>query len=88
MNDKLNMHTPNLADENFRKLAAMFPNAVTETIDENGEVVRAIDKDVLTQEISAKVVDGREERYQFSPGRTRKRRSLRRMRLFRPRFVQ
>lgn len=60
MNDKLNMHTPNLADENFRKLAALFPNAVTETIDENGEVVRAIDKDVLMQEISARVVDGRE----------------------------
>lgn len=66
MNDKLHMHTPNLADENFRKLAALFPNAVTETIDENGEVVRAIDKDVLMQEISAKVVDGREERYQFT----------------------
>ena len=65
--DKLNMHTPNLADENFRKLAALFPNAVTETIDETtGEVVRAIDKDVLMQEISAKVVEGREERYQFT----------------------
>ena len=64
--DKLTMHTPNLADENFKKLAAMFPNAVTETIDENGEVVRAIDKDVLTQEISCTVVDGKEERYQFT----------------------
>ena len=64
--DKLKMHTPNKADENFRKLAAMFPNAVTETIDENGEVVRAIDKDVLMQEISCTVVDGNEERYQFT----------------------
>ena len=43
------MHTPNRADENFKKLAALFPNAVTETINENGEVVRAIDKDVLMQ---------------------------------------
>lgn len=58
------MHTPNKADENFRKLAAMFPNAVTKTINENGEVVRAIDKDV--QEISCTVVDGNEERYQFT----------------------
>ena len=42
--DKLKMHTTNIADENFRKLAALFPNAVTETIDEaTGEVVRAID---------------------------------------------
>ena len=64
--DKLRMQTANKADENFRKLAAMFPNAVTETINENGEVVRAIDKDVLMQEISCTVVDGNEERYQFT----------------------
>ncbi len=64
--DKLKMQTANKADENFKKLAAMFPNAVTETINENGEVVRAIDKDVLMQEISCTVVDGNEERYQFT----------------------
>lgn len=64
--DKLKMQTANKADENFKKLAEMFPNAVTETIDENGEVVRAIDKDVLMQDISCKVVDGNEERYQFT----------------------
>ena len=60
------MHTPDKADENFRKLAELFPNAVTETINENGEVVRAIDADVLRQEISAKVVEGSQERYQFT----------------------
>ena len=64
--DRMTMHTPNLADENFKKLAALFPNAVTETVNENGEVVRAIDKDVLMQEISTTVVEGREERYQFT----------------------
>ena len=64
--DKLKMQTANKADENYKKLAEMFPNAVTETIDENGEVVRAIDKDVLMQEINTKVVDGSEERYQFT----------------------
>lgn len=64
--DKLRMQTANKADENFKKLAAMFPDAVTETINENGEVVRAIDKDVLMQEISCTVVDGNEERYQFT----------------------
>ena len=64
--DKLKMHTPNLADENFRKLAELFPNAVTETINENGELVRAIDKDVLMQEISTSVVEGKDERYQFT----------------------
>ena len=64
--EKLKMQTANKADENFKKLAEMFPNAVTEAKDENGEVVRAIDKDVLMQEINTKVVDGKEERYQFT----------------------
>lgn len=64
--ERLKMHTPDLADENFAKLAALFPNAVTETKDENGNVVRAIDADVLRQEISATVVEGSQERYQFT----------------------
>ena len=64
--DKLKMHTPNRADDNFKKLAVLFPNAVTETINETGEVVRAIDKAVLMQEISCTVIDGKEERYQFT----------------------
>ena len=64
--EKLKMQTANMADENFKKLAALFPNAVTETINEDGEVVRAIDADVLRQEISAQVVEGKEERYQFT----------------------
>ncbi len=64
--DRLPMHTPSVTDENFAKLAQLFPNAVTETIDENGEVVRAIDADVLAQEINVHVVSGKEERYQFT----------------------
>lgn len=64
--NKLKMHTPNLSDEKFAALAEMFPNAVTETVDENGAVIRAIDKDVLMQEINTHVVEGREERYQFT----------------------
>ena len=64
--DKLEMHTRDLTEENFKKLAALFPNAVTETAGENGEIVRAIDADVLRQEISAEVVEGAKERYQFN----------------------
>ncbi|MBR3186412.1 MAG: site-specific DNA-methyltransferase [Lachnospiraceae bacterium] len=69
--ENLKMHTPDLAAENYKKLAALFPNAVTETItgyDENGKpiVERAIDADVLRQEISAQVVEGPQERYQFT----------------------
>lgn len=68
MMEYLKMHTPDLAEEeeNFRKLAAMFPTVLTETINEDGEVVRAIDADVLRQEISAAVVEGAQKRYQFT----------------------
>lgn len=64
--DKLKLQTPNKSDENFKKLSVLFPNAVTETINENGELVRAIDKDILMQEINTSVVEGKEERYQFT----------------------
>lgn len=69
--DKLKMHTSNKADENFQKLASLFPNAVTESIagyDEKGNAIIecAIDKDILMQEISTTVVEGNEERYQFT----------------------
>ncbi|APB30623.1 site-specific DNA-methyltransferase [Vagococcus teuberi] len=64
--EKLDMQTKDLANENFEKLKALFPNAITETIDDEGNIVRAIDKDILMQEISTEVVEGREERYQFT----------------------
>lgn len=60
------MQTKDLANENYEKLKALFPNAITETIDNEGNIVRAIDKDILMQEISTEVVEGREERYQFT----------------------
>lgn len=71
MADKLKMQTENIADKNFEMLSKMFPNALTETItgyDDDGKpiVERAIDADVLRQEISCKVVEGKEERYQFT----------------------
>ncbi|MBS7164262.1 MAG: site-specific DNA-methyltransferase [Veillonella sp.] len=68
--DKLKMQTANLADEKFKKLLELFPNIATETIDSEGKLVRAIDKDLLSQEINSIVVEGRQERYQFTwPGK-------------------
>lgn len=64
--EKLDMQTKNLADEKFEALKQLFPNAVTETMDDAGEVVRAVDKDILMQEIATCVVEGRDERYQFT----------------------
>jgi len=64
--DNLKMHTSDLAAEKFAALAALFPHAVTETVDENGTVIRAIDPDILAQEINSHVLSGKEERYQFT----------------------
>ncbi len=64
--ENLAMQTANLADEKFRALVALFPNAITETTDAEGRVVRAIDKDILAQEIATAVVEGPEERYRFT----------------------
>ena len=62
----LKMRTSDIAEHNYTALAEMFPNAVTETIDENGVTARAIDADALAQEINTRVVSGQEERYQFT----------------------
>lgn len=69
--DKMRMQTSNKADDNFDMLKKLFPNALTETItgyDEKGNPIieRAIDADVLRQEISGNVVEGKDERYQFT----------------------
>ena len=62
----LKMHSQNKIDENINKIAALFPNCVTEAKDENGEIVHKIDFDMLKQELSSTLVEGREERYQFT----------------------
>ena len=75
--DKLKMHSPNKVDENIRKIGELFPNCVTERIVGYKDVVRAdgtkepilekaIDFDMLRQELSSVVVEGPEERYQFT----------------------
>ena len=64
--DHLKMHSLNKIDENIAKIAQLFPNCVTEAKDENGEIVHKIDFDMLKQELSSTLVEGREERYQFT----------------------
>jgi len=64
--DHLHMHSLNKIDENVSKIAALFPNCVTEAKDDNGEIVHKIDFDMLKQELSNVLVEGREERYQFT----------------------
>lgn len=69
--EKLKLHTPNLTAENIEKLAALFPNCVTETADETtGQLKRAIDFDQLRQELSEHIVEGPRERYHLDwPGK-------------------
>ncbi|WP_322354772.1 site-specific DNA-methyltransferase [Paratractidigestivibacter sp.] len=68
--DKINPTTPDLTQENIEKIAALFPDVVTEATDADGNVVRAIDFDALKDDLSSAVVDGPRERYQFTwPGK-------------------
>ncbi len=63
--DKLKMHSPNLVDSNIEKISALFPNCITETKDENGELKKAVDFDLLKQELSQVLVEGEQERYRL-----------------------
>ena len=64
--EKLHMQTHNIVDENIKKIAELFPNCLTERLDENGKPEAAIDFDQLRQELSKDIVEGPEERYQFT----------------------
>ncbi len=69
--EKLKMHSINKVDENIEKIGALFPNALTEVIkgyreDGSAIVEHAIDFNVLRQELSSYIVEGPEERYQFT----------------------
>ncbi len=59
------MINQNLAGDNIKKLASLFPNAITETINKAGEVIQAVDFDVLRQELGA-TIKGRTLRYEFN----------------------
>lgn len=68
--EKLKMRTPDFTDENITRIAELFPNCVTESLDERGALERAIDFDQLKQELSGSIVDGPAERYQLNwPGK-------------------
>ncbi len=62
----LKMQTANMVDENIKRIGEMFPNCLTERLDENGRPEVAIDFDQLRQELSKDIVEGPEERYQFT----------------------
>ena len=64
--EHLKMQTPDLVDENIEKIGKLFPNCITERLGANGRTEHAIDFDKLRQELSKDIVEGNEERYQFT----------------------
>lgn len=62
----LNMKTTDRTSENIDKIAQLFPSCITERLDDNGTPEKAIDFDRLRQELSKEIVEGNEERYQFT----------------------
>lgn len=68
--EKIGRETPDLTQENIAKIAALFPDVVTEATDADGNIRLAIDFDALRDDLSGEVVDGPRERYQFTwPGK-------------------
>ncbi|RUT78426.1 site-specific DNA-methyltransferase [Ancylomarina longa] len=73
--EKLKLHSKNITSDNIDKIAALFPNCITESeVGENGatELRRSIDFDLLKQELSTTIVEGQKERYQLNwPGKNK-----------------
>lgn len=64
------MTSPDLTAANVQKIAELFPSVITESVDADGNPVKAIDFDLLKQELSEHVVEGPQERYQLDwPGK-------------------
>lgn len=68
--EKLNLTSPDLVQKNIAAIAAAFPDVITEVRDEQGNLQRGVDFDLLRQELSAVLVEGDKERYQLTwPGK-------------------
>lgn len=66
MAEKLEMMSEDIIQDNIDYIASKFPNALKETRDEHGKLVKRIDFDVLKQELSNIVIDDKKERYQMT----------------------
>ena len=67
--ERVNLTTTNILDENVERLAALFPEVVTEVREPDGSLRRAVDVDALKERVGD-VAEGQRERYQFTwPGK-------------------
>jgi adenine-specific DNA-methyltransferase len=68
--DKLKMQTPDKTDRNIERIAKLFPNVIIETQDNEGNTTKAIDFDLLRQQLSDVLVEDDDERYRLDwPGK-------------------
>ncbi len=70
MIQKLDFQSPDFTAKHIEKIAALFPNCVTQVQDESGNLKRVIDFDLLKQELNSDIVEGTKERYRLEwPGK-------------------
>jgi len=63
--EKMRMESMDMTAQNIEKIGALFPNCITETVDENGKMKKAVNFDLLRQMLSGDVVEG-DEVYEFT----------------------
>lgn len=63
--EKMKFETPNLTNKNIDKIAELFPNVITEAADENGNIKKAVNFDMLRQLLSGDIAEG-DEAYEFT----------------------
>lgn len=63
--DRMKFETPDMVAGNIEKIGALFPNCITESVDESGRLKKAINFELLKQMLSPDVVDG-DECYEFT----------------------
>jgi len=64
--EKMGLKSMDIVEENFKRIEELFPEAIVETEDDNGNEIRKIDIHRLSQEMSNLIVDSTAERYQFT----------------------
>ena len=63
--EKMRMESVDMTEKNIAKIESLFPNCITETLDENGKLTKAINFDLLKQMLSKEIIDS-DEAYEFT----------------------
>ncbi|WP_456156535.1 site-specific DNA-methyltransferase [Veillonella sp.] len=63
--EKMRMESVDMTEKNIEKIESLFPNCITETLDENGKLTKAINFDLLKQMLSKEIIDS-DEAYEFT----------------------